>query len=141
MVTEFGIKKENIFANEFVFDEADKVIGFDLDNPLSSNNGKVEQLKRLNLNGDVYVIGDGYTDYEIKHAGLANKFFAFTENVERESVLSRADHVAPSLDEFLYLNKLNTAISYPKNRIHVLLLEGPSSDASRHTCYGLVVCP
>ncbi len=124
VVIEFGIKKENIFANEFVFDDAEKVIGFDLNNPLSSNNGKVEQLKRLNLNGDVYVIGDGYTDYEIKHAGLANKFFAFTENVERESVLSRADHVAPSLDEFLYLNKLNTAISYPKNRIHVLLLEG-----------------
>ncbi|HPW63926.1 MAG TPA: phosphoglycerate dehydrogenase, partial [Cyclobacteriaceae bacterium] len=73
--------------------------------------------------GDVYVIGDGYTDYEIKHAGLANKFFAFTENVEREKVLSKADHVAPSLDEFLYLNKLNTAISYPKNRINVLLLE------------------
>src|SRR4029077_6829378 len=33
------------------------------------------------------------------------------------------DHIAPSLDEFLYLNKLNTAISYPKNRISVLLLE------------------
>ncbi|MBL7877252.1 MAG: phosphoglycerate dehydrogenase, partial [Cyclobacteriaceae bacterium] len=42
---------------------------------------------------------------------------------EREKVLSKADHVAPSLDEFLYLNKLNTAISYPKNRINVLLLE------------------
>jgi D-3-phosphoglycerate dehydrogenase len=38
-------------------------------------------------------------------------------------VLSKADHIAPSLDEFLYLNKLNTAISYPKNRINVLLLE------------------
>jgi D-3-phosphoglycerate dehydrogenase / 2-oxoglutarate reductase len=124
VVTEFGIKRENIFANEFIFDELEKVIGFDLNNPLSSNNGKVEQLKRLNLNGDVYVVGDGYTDYEIKHAGLANKFFAFTENIERESVLSKADHVAPSLDEFLYLNKLNTAISYPKNRINVLLLEG-----------------
>jgi len=83
----------------------------------------VEQLKQLNLPGDVYVIGDGYTDYEIKHAGLANKFYAFTENVERERVLSKADHIAPSLDEFLYLNKLNTAISYPKNRINVLLLE------------------
>ncbi|HRI79618.1 MAG TPA: phosphoglycerate dehydrogenase, partial [Cyclobacteriaceae bacterium] len=70
-----------------------------------------------------YVIGDGYTDYEIKHSGLANKFYAFTENVERESVSSKADHIAPSLDEFLYLNKLNTAISYPKNRIRVLLLE------------------
>lgn len=123
VVIEFGVKPQNILANEFIFDSNDKVIGFDLNNPLSANNGKVEQLKRLNLPGDVYVIGDGYTDYEIKHAGLANKFFAFTENIERESVLTKADHVAPSLDEFLYLNKLNTAISYPKNRINVLLLE------------------
>jgi D-3-phosphoglycerate dehydrogenase len=123
VVTEFGIKAENILANEFRFDSKGKVIGFDVANPLSANNGKVEQLKRLNLDGDVYVIGDGYTDYEIKHSGLANKFYAFTENVERENVLSKADHIAPSLDEFLYLNKLNTAISYPKNRINVLLLE------------------
>ncbi|MBX2945519.1 MAG: phosphoglycerate dehydrogenase [Cyclobacteriaceae bacterium] len=123
VVTEFGIKPENILANRFHFDEKGEVIGFDKENPLSANNGKVEQLKRLNLPGDVYVIGDGYTDYEIKHAGLANKFFAFTENVERENIMEKADHITPSLDEFLYLNKLNTAISYPKNRIHVLLLE------------------
>lgn len=123
IVTEFGIKSENILANEFRFDTDGKVVGFDDTNPLSANGGKVEQLKRLNLPGDVYVIGDGYTDYEIKHAGLANKFYAFTENVERESVKTKADHITPSLDEFLYLNKLNTVISYPKNRINVLLLE------------------
>src|SRR5688572_17960107 len=123
IVTEFGIKAENILANEFKFDKDGRVIGFDTENPLSANGGKVEQLKRLNLPGDIYVIGDGYTDYEIKHAGLANKFFAFTENVARENVKSKADHVTPSLDEFLYLNKLNTAISYPKNRINILLLE------------------
>ncbi len=123
IVTEYGVKPENIFANRFHFDEQGNVTGFDSENPLSANKGKVELLKRLNLPGDVYVIGDGYNDYEIKHAGLANKFFAFTENVEREKVLNKADHIAPSLDEFLYLNKLNTVISYPKNRINVLLLE------------------
>src|SRR5688572_20777942 len=123
IVVEFGIKPENILANEFRFDEAGNVIGFDINNPLSANGGKVEQLKKLNLPGDVYVIGDGYTDYEIKHAGLANKFYAFTENITRENVKNKADHITPSLDEFLYLNKLNTAISYPKNRINVLLLE------------------
>jgi D-3-phosphoglycerate dehydrogenase / 2-oxoglutarate reductase len=123
IVTEFGIKSENILANEFRFDAEGRVVGFDEENPLSANGGKVQQLKKLNLPGDVYVIGDGYTDYEIKHAGLANKFYAFTENVERENVKSKADHITPSLDEFLYLNKLNTAISYPKNRISVLLLE------------------
>ncbi|MEP2771819.1 MAG: phosphoglycerate dehydrogenase [Fulvivirga sp.] len=123
IVTDYHIKAENVYANSFEFDDNGNIVGYDKDNVLSSNNGKVEQLKRLDLKGDVYVIGDGYTDYEIKAAGLANKFYAFTENVNRDSVTDKADHVTPSLDEFLYLNKLNTAISYPKNRINVLLLE------------------
>ncbi|MEY4594013.1 MAG: hypothetical protein RIQ47_423, partial [Bacteroidota bacterium] len=123
VVCDYGIKPENIFANSFEFDDQGKVTGFDKNNPLSANNGKVEQIRRLNLPGDVYVIGDGYTDYEIKHSGLANKFYAFTENVNRENVVKNADHVTPSLDEFLFLNKLNTTVSYPKNRIQVLLLE------------------
>ncbi|UII25530.1 phosphoglycerate dehydrogenase [Fulvivirga maritima] len=131
IVTKYGVKAENVFANSFVFDDKGDIIGFDKDNVLSVNNGKVEQLKQLDLHGDVYVIGDGYTDYEIKASGLANKFYAFTENVERASVLAKADHITPSLDEFLYLNKLNTAISYPKNRINVLLLENIHPEAIR----------
>src|SRR4028119_556594 len=123
IVTAFGIKEENIYANTFVYDEKGNIIGFDRNNRLCANKGKVEQIKSLNLQGDIYVIGDGYTDYEIKEAGLANKFYAFTENVERERVLSKADHIAPSFDEFLYHNKLPMSLSYPKNRISVLLLE------------------
>ncbi len=129
IVAEFGIKEENVFANTFKFAPSGKVAGFDTENVLSSNNGKVEMLKSLDLQGDVYVIGDGYTDYEIKAAGLANKFYAFTENVERDNVLEKADHITPSLDEFLYLHKMNKAISYPKNRIKVLLLENVHEDA------------
>ncbi len=129
IVQELGIKEEHVFANTFKFDEDGKITGFDTDNVLSSNNGKVEQLKSLDLKGDVYVIGDGYTDYEIKAAGLANKFYAFTENVERDKVTEKADHITPSLDEFLYVHKMNKAISYPKNRIKVLLLENVHPDA------------
>lgn len=123
IVREYSIKPENVFANSFEFDANGNITGYDKNNPLSSSNGKVEQLKQLKLRGDVYVIGDGYNDYEIKAAGLANKFYAFTENVTRDNVLAKADHITPSLDEFLYMNKMNTAISYPKNRINVLLLE------------------
>ncbi len=123
IVGDYGIKKENVFANEFVYDDAGNIIDFNRDNPLSSNNGKAETIKRINLAGDIYVIGDGYTDYEIKASGLANKFYAFTENVSRPRVTSQADHIAPSLDEILYINKLNTKFSYPKSRIKVLLLE------------------
>ena len=129
IVAEFGIQPENVFANTFEFDEEGYIIGYDQDNVLSKNKGKVQQLKALNLKGDVYVIGDGYTDYEIREAGLANKFYAFTENVNRGKVLDKADHVAPTLEEFLYDNKLPMSLSYPKNRINVLLLENIHADA------------
>jgi D-3-phosphoglycerate dehydrogenase len=123
IVADYGISKENVFANEFVYDENGQIVDFNRENPLSKNNGKAETIKNLNLSGDIYVIGDGYTDYEIKASGLANKFYAFTENVHRPKVTSKADHVAPSFDEILYINKLNTKFSYPKSRIKVLLLE------------------
>jgi len=129
IVSELGVKEGNVYANTFVFDKGGNITGFDKDNVLSSNNGKVELLKQMGLQGDVYVIGDGYNDYEIKAAGLANKFYAFTENIERDDVLDKADHITPSLDEFLYLHKMNKAISYPKNRIKVLLLENVHEDA------------
>src|SRR5690606_33120057 len=129
IVKEYGIKEENVFANTFTFDESGNIVGFDDKNVLSVNNGKVEQLKSLNLVGDVYDIGGGYTDYESLVAGLANKFFAFTENIARENVLPKANHITHSIDEFLYLNKMNTTISYPKNRINVLLLENVHEDA------------
>ena len=129
IVQELGLKADHVFANDFEFDDDGNIVGFNKNNVLSSNNGKVEQLKSMDLKGDVYVIGDGYTDYEIKAAGLANKFYAFTENVERDSVTKKADHITPSLDEFLYVHKMNKAISYPKNRIKVMLLENIHPDA------------
>ena len=131
IVADFGISEDHVFANSFVFDQEGNVTGFDHDNALSTDNGKANVMRELDLRGDVYVIGDGYNDYRIKAAGLANKFYAYTENIERNSVLAIADHITPSLDEFLYMNKMNTAISYPKNRIKVLLLENIHPDAER----------
>ena len=129
IVTSMGIKEANIYANTFVFDAEDNIIGVDENNVLAHEKGKVKLLASLNLDGDIYAIGDGYTDYELRSSGLANRFYAFTENVEREKVTSKADHIVPSLDEFLYLNKLPRSQSYPKSRIKVLLLENVHSVA------------
>ncbi len=129
IVTSIGIKESNVYANTFVFDENDEIIGVDESNVLAHAGGKVSLLKSLQLSGDVFAIGDGYTDYELRESGLANRFYAFTENVSREKVTSKADHVVPSLDEFLYLNKLPRSQSYPKSRIKVLLLENVHSVA------------
>ena len=122
VVTEYHIKKENIYANTFEFDEQDNIIGYDRTNPLSQEGGKVKLLKELNLQGDIFGIGDGYSDFQLKESGMIKKFFAFTENIERKSVVEKADHVTPNFDEFLYINRLPRAISYPKNRIKCLVV-------------------
>jgi len=129
VVTEYHIKKENIYANTFVFDDDGNIIGYDRENPLSQEGGKVKLLKELNLQGDIYGIGDGYSDFQLKESGMIKKFFAFTENIERKSVAEKADHVTPSFDEFLYINKLPRAISYPKNRIKCLVIGDIEEDA------------
>jgi D-3-phosphoglycerate dehydrogenase len=129
VVTEYHIKKENIYANTFVFDEEGNIIGYDRENPLSKEGGKVILLKELALQGDIYGIGDGYSDFQLKESGLIKKFFAFTENIERKSVAERADHITPSFDEFLYINKLPRAISYPKNRIKCLVVGNVDEEA------------
>ena len=129
IVEEYNIPSERVFANTFCYDENDNIIGFDANNVLSQHNGKIQCLRDLNLDGEIQVIGDGYSDYVTREAGVADKFFAYTENVKREKTTSNADHVAPNLDEFLFVNKLPRSVSYPKNRIKILLLENVHSDA------------
>lgn len=123
IVAEYCIPEDRVYANTFTFDESGKIVGFDAENMLARHNGKIDCLKALNLEGEVQVIGDGYSDYVMREAGIAHKFFAFTENVRREKAARYADFIAPSLDEFLFVNKLPGTLSYPKNRIKILLLE------------------
>ncbi len=123
IVAEYNIPSERVYANTFTFDGNGNIIGFDEKNVLSQHNGKIACLRDMNLEGEVQVIGDGYSDYVMREAGIAHKFFAYTENVHRHKAADNADHITPNLDEFLYINKLPRNISYPKNRIKILLLE------------------
>lgn len=122
VVAPYGIQTENVYANTFVFDEEDNIVGYDEANPLSDEGGKVKLLKQLNIQGRIFGIGDGYSDFQLKESGMIEKFYAFTENIARKSVTEKADHVTPSFDEFLYVNDLPRAISYPKNRILCLVV-------------------
>lgn len=122
VVTPYHIPKENIYANTFIYDEQGNIVGYDAGNPLSDEGGKVQLLKKLDLQGEIYGIGDGHSDFQLKEFGMIRKFYAFTENIERKTVAEKADHVTPSFDEFLYINNLPRAISYPKNRILCLII-------------------
>lgn len=103
VVEKFGILKSNILANELIFNVSNEVIGYDCKNILSQEKGKVKQVQHLNFHGIVYVLGDGFTDYEIKQAGLAAKFIVLTENIRRSEVVEKADREVKSFDEFFQI--------------------------------------
>jgi D-3-phosphoglycerate dehydrogenase len=132
IVAAYDIPSEKVYANTFTYDEDGYITGFDRMNVLSAHNGKIDCLKNLNLRGEIQVVGDGYSDYVMREAGIADKFFAYTENVQREKAMAHADYITPNLDEFLYINDLPRNISFPKHRIKVLLLENVHPQAFEH---------
>lgn len=107
VVVEYGIKPDHVIANSFVFDDAGFIIGLDTDNPLSGDQGKVKIMSRYDFSSkEVVVIGDGYTDYELYDAGIADRFYAYTEHVARPKVVEIADNIVTSLDEILTLENI-----------------------------------
>jgi len=118
-----GVAEDRVLCNDLVYDAEDRVVGVDDDNPLSHADGKPKVLKALGLTGPVVMIGDGWTDAEVKTAGAADRFYAFTEIVRREPVVAVADAEVPSIDELLHLEGLVGRWSFPRGRVRMLLLE------------------
>jgi len=112
-----------VLCNDLTYDADGRVTGVEAANPLSEAGGKPAVIKALGLSGPVVMIGDGWTDAEVKLAGVADRFHAFTEIVRRDRVVAAADAEAPSMDEFLHAEGLAGRWSYPRARIRILLLE------------------
>ncbi len=129
VVKDFGITEDHIFANNFIYDAKGIITGFDKNNFLAQENGKVKAVEALKHTGEICVIGDGITDYQIKEQGKANIFFAFTENVYRKGVAAKADKIIRSFDELLFAYDLPRSQSYPTSKMKVLLLENISEEA------------
>jgi D-3-phosphoglycerate dehydrogenase len=106
VVADLGISADRVFANTFKFDSEGTIVGFDESNPLSQHNGKVRCLKDSGIEGEIQIIGDGYSDFVMRKEGVAQTFFAYTENVSRKKATDNADYVVASIDEFLTINEL-----------------------------------
>lgn len=96
-----GVARDRVLANSLVFDEDGVARGYDAGNPLSRSGGKAQVVRGLASEGEVVAVGDGWTDYEIRAAGAAHRFYAFIENVERPRVVAHADRVARSFGDLL----------------------------------------
>jgi D-3-phosphoglycerate dehydrogenase len=97
----FGFQQNHIYANTFVFDDNGAIIGADENNPLSQEDGKSLLLETLALPRPRLIIGDGFSDYQLRASGACDQFFALVENVHRAPVAERADRVLASFDEIV----------------------------------------
>ena len=93
----YNIKENQIFANTFIHENNN--IAIDEDNPLSKNNGK--NIIAKNISGYKIIIGDGYTDYEVKKYQNAKKFVQFVENINRKSLNNKADLICDDFKKII----------------------------------------
>ncbi|MGH8273645.1 MAG: HAD-IB family phosphatase [Gammaproteobacteria bacterium] len=105
VVAEFGLRRAQVLANRFRF-EGEAITGFEADNPLAADGGKVKVVTALGVAKPIFVIGDGMSDYELFEAGVADRFFAYTENVRREKLIAVAPQTAADLDEVFSVMKI-----------------------------------
>ena len=99
-------KTWNIFANDLEY-KNNNVIGINKSNSLSKNSGKVELIKSMNLPGDIIVVGDGYTDYEIRKHNQANIFLCYIRNINRKKVSKYADVLCYDFNQVReFINKI-----------------------------------
>jgi D-3-phosphoglycerate dehydrogenase len=102
IVKEFGIPSERVLANTFIYD-SDIVAGCDESNNLFMDKGKILAIESHEISGKKFMIGDGYTDYEVFENGTADHFIYFSENVCRDSVRKLTDLQATSFEDVLQI--------------------------------------
>ena len=90
-----------VFGNEFLYDNNDSITGLDFQNPLSQSKGKFLLAKKLGMEKNIIMIGDGSTDAQIKQLGKSAVFIAYTEHVYRKSVVDNADYNAKTFDDVI----------------------------------------
>lgn len=118
-----GVAPERVLCNDLRYDAEGRVVGVDDANPLSHAGGKPEVIRALGLTRPVVMVGDGWTDAEVKLGGAADRFYAFTEIVRRPAVVAAADAEVASIDELLHAEGQTGRWSYPRSRMKILLLE------------------
>jgi D-3-phosphoglycerate dehydrogenase len=90
---------EKVFANNLIFDQQFEHFILDNENPLAHNKGKSHVINQLDFKENQIMIGDGYTDLEVKLENPKIKFYAYTEVVYRNNIVIQADKVISNLNE------------------------------------------
>lgn len=88
-----GLPAERVIANRLAF-QGGRALGVDPACAAARPGGKAEAVRALGAPRPIVMCGDGWTDYEVRAAGEADVFAAFTEVVARPRATAVADVVA-----------------------------------------------
>lgn len=107
VLKQWGIEVNKIYAHSLEFDDEGICVGVDMNNPLFSDSGKARLVKQISLNRPAVVIGDDFTDYEIKHLGNAEAFIVYTEHFCNKEVMEKADFIAKNFKQVTEIVRKN----------------------------------
>ncbi|KXK08506.1 MAG: 2-hydroxy-3-keto-5-methylthiopentenyl-1-phosphate phosphatase [candidate division WS6 bacterium OLB21] len=94
------VLEQNIHANELIISNNRLQV---VDSVLAKSKGKSNLVSQLKRGHNTIIIGDGYTDYEVKLHGQANTFIYFQGFVLRNEVKVKADHCVTDFFELIEL--------------------------------------
>lgn len=93
------IPASRVFAGNLHWDQKGAFDCLNNDNGFCDSKVNGAQKIKEQFIGKTVIVGDGFTDYELYNAGIANDFIAYTEHVRRDKVLSVATLCAKNVDE------------------------------------------
>lgn len=93
-----GFAPADISANDVTLDASGKYAGYDAENPLTRDGGKLTIVRGLSLPRPILAVGDGNTDLAAKPA--VDAFAAYVGYVRRETVVAGANVVFSSFSDF-----------------------------------------
>ncbi|WP_203290730.1 HAD-IB family phosphatase [Maricaulis parjimensis] len=92
VLVDLGFQRGDIHANRFVWQD-ERVVGLDIDCPLSRNGGKAEVLDRIAATAaETIIVGDGMTDFEAFENGAADRFIGFGAIAKRDVVIAACEY-------------------------------------------------
>jgi phosphoserine phosphatase len=94
---QLGFSAGDINANDVTLDARGEYAGYDAENPLTRDGGKLTVVRTLGLPRPILAVGDGNTDLAVKPG--VDVFAAYVEFVRRETVVAGADLVLSSFSE------------------------------------------
>lgn len=92
-----GVGEADLNAVDVRWDHGGTYQDFDRQSPLTTQHGKVDVVRRLNLPRPILAVGDGATDAAMRPA--VDAFYAFTAFQRRAAVIAAADSEVSSFDQ------------------------------------------